>query len=540
MATFKKAAAALALAAAAGLAFEGGKSLVENVQFARAQDAVQSTREQLQTTGDLSTVFRNVGKAMGPSVVQLKVSKAVVRNARGGNSGQPNDQFLRKFFRDHGMDVPGGNDDDNGNNNGPNEMPGGGGSGPDLQEVGTGSGVIMETDGSTAYILTNNHVAGGASEMEVTLADGRTIKGGKTIGADPKADLAVVKITAEHLIPAKWGDSDQLSRGDWVLAFGSPFGYIGSMTHGIVSALNRHGVGILSEVGGYEDFIQVDAPINPGNSGGPLVNVHGEVVGINTAIATRSRGFEGIGFAIPSNEAKVIYGMLKSKGRVTRGWLGVKIPNDVQSSPDLARSFGYTGDHGVIVDDVLEGTPASGKLDHGDIITAVNGKPVATGTDLRNQVALIAPGTEVRFTVFRDNKESDVTVRMGEQPDDVLAMTGRSESGAAGRGRSGRQQQQQQAAIGLGLHLTDLTDELARKFNLGDTKHGAVVTGVDPRSPAAKAEVQAGDVITDVGNRSVASAAEADAALGKADLKKGVRLYVANADGSRFVFMQQD
>ena len=532
----KKTAAALALAAAAGLGFEGAKSLVENVQFAHATEAVQSTRQELQNVQDLSTVFRNVGKAVEPSVVQIRVTKTVHVNG-GARGGLPDDQYLRKFFRDHGMQVPDGN---GGRGNGDDQQPGDGSDdgsgGNDQVEQGTGSGVIVETDGSTAYILTNNHVAGGARDLEVTLADGRVITGGKTIGADPKADLAVVKITADHVIPAKWGDSDTLSRGDWVLAFGSPFGFIGSMTHGIVSALNRSHVGILESVGGYENFIQVDAPINPGNSGGPLVDIHGDVVGINTAIATQSRGFEGIGFAIPSDQARVIYTMLKEHGRVTRGWLGVEI-QDVERDPEVAKDFGYNDTHGVIVEGVLNGTPATGKLQHGDIITAVNGKPVQNVQELRNQVAVIAPGTEAKLTVFRDDKESDVTIKMGEQPDNLLAFG--SHGGGGGMTPSDGPTAAA-AAASVGLHLSDVTPELAEKFKLDDVKQGAVVTAVDARSLAFKVGLQAGDVINEVGRSHVTDAAAANAALSKLDVKKGIRLYVTSADGSsRFVFLKQ-
>ena len=535
----KKTATALALAAAAGLAFEGGKSLVENVQFARAQDVVQTSRADLQNVQDLSTVFRNVGKAVEPSVVQIVVTKTVHVHAPAGFGGGGNDQ-LRKFFRDHGMDVPGGNganggngDDNSNGGSDPDPQQAPDANGNDQQEVGTGSGVIMETDGSTAYILTNNHVAGGAQELTVTLADGRVIKGGKTIGADPKADLAVVKIKVDHVIPAKWGDSDQLSRGDWILAFGSPFGYIGSMTHGIVSALNRQ-AGILGNQG-YENFIQVDAPINPGNSGGPLVNVHGEVVGINTAIATQSRGFEGIGFAIPSDQAKVIYAELKEHGKVTRGWLGVSI-EDVQRDPGLAKSFGYNDNTGVIVQQVLDGTPATGKLQPGDILTAINGKPVGNVQELRNQVALISPGVEAKLSVYRDGKESDVTIKMGEQPDNMMAMgPGSGIAPGGGHGPSDAA-----AAASLGLHLSDVTDEVAQKFNLNDVKQGAIVTSVEPRSLAFEAGLQPGDVITRVGGKSVADADAANAALAKADATKGIRLYITNAQGSRFVFVHKD
>ena len=538
MTQFKKTAAAIALAAAAGLAFEGGKSLVEDVRFAHAEQQVQSTRAELQNVQDLSTVFRNVGKAVEPSVVQIVVTKTVHNASGSGNGQRPDDQFLRKFFRDHGMDVPqqpNGNDGDDGQQ--PQQLSPNG-NGGDEKEMGTGSGVIMETDGSTVYILTNNHVAGGATTLEVTLADGRVIKGGKTIGADPKADLAVVRIKADHVIPAKWGDSDTLSRGDWVLAFGSPFGYIGSMTHGIVSALNRSNVGILGQEG-YENFIQVDAPINPGNSGGPLVNVHGEVVGINTAIATQSRGFEGIGFAIPSDQAKAIYEQLKSTGHVTRGFLGVKF-EDVQRDPRVAHSFGYDGDTGVLVDDVLPGTPAANKLQRGDVITSVNDKAVADGQELRNQIAVLTPGTEAKMVVYRDHKELDVTITLGEQPADMSLAERPGGGGMTPSAPRGSNAADAAATAALGLHLADITDEMAQKFNLpAGMTDGALVTAVAPGSAATDSQLQPGEVITQVGSRSVHSAADANAALAKVDAKKGVRLYIASGEGSRYVFLQQ-
>jgi serine protease Do len=389
----------------------------------------------------------------------------------------------------------------------------------------------METDGSTVYILTNNHVAGDAKEMTVTLSDGRVIKGGKTIGADAKADLAVVKIHADHVIPAKWGDSDLLDRGDWVLAFGSPFGYVGSMTHGIVSALNRQ-AGILGNFG-YENFIQVDAPINPGNSGGPLVNIHGEVVGINTAIASRSGSFSGIGFAIPSDQAKVIYTELKEKGHVTRGYLGVSI-EDVQRDPGLAKSFGYNDDKGVIVQQVMAGTPSAGKLQEGDIITAIDGKPVADVQQLRNHVAMINPGTTIKVSVFRDNKETQVPITIAEQPDNMEAMIGAGKAGGLHGGGD------LASAEALGMHLSNVTDELADKFGLGDLRKGALITTVDNHSLAAKSGLIAGDLITRIGGKPIEDAPAAATALSKADVKAGVRLYITNAQGSRFVFLQED
>ncbi len=287
---------------------------MKDVKFAQAQAQVEPTRQQIANIQDMAAVYKAVGKAVEPSVVSLEVRKT---------AQQIDNPMLRRFFPDR-------------NGDGQPDMP---------VEQGTGSGVIMDTDGKTAYILTNNHVAGGASVMTVTLWDGREIEGAKVVGTDPKSDLAVVKIEADRLIPAKWGNSDALEKGDIVMAFGSPFGYVGSMTHGIVSALHRQ-ANIISNPYAYENFIQVDAPINPGNSGGPLVNLKGEVIGINTAIATESGGFQGLGFAIPSSQAKFIYEAIKDKGRVVRGWLGVEI-GDVAKQLDLASSMGFTERDGV-------------------------------------------------------------------------------------------------------------------------------------------------------------------------------------------------
>ena len=268
--------------------------------------------------------------------------------------------------------------------------------------------------------------------MDITLSDGRKIKNATLVGADPKTDLAVVKIQADKLIPAKWGNSDDLSKGDWIMAFGSPFGYVGSMTHGIVSALHRQ-AGILGTFG-YENFVQVDAPINPGNSGGPLVNIHGEVVGINTLIASRSGGFQGVGFAIPSNQAKQVYQILKDKGKVVRGWLGVEIA-DVSKLPEEAKSSGYQGEDGVLVKGVLRDTPAAGKLQSGDVVTALDGKPVKDTQQLRGAIALMAPDTEVTLQVIRDGKSQDVKIKLGEQPASEEAMASRAGGGGGAGGQ---------------------------------------------------------------------------------------------------------
>ncbi|MDB5329089.1 MAG: protease Do [Phycisphaerales bacterium] len=509
-------------------AWFGGSALVRDVAFAQQERTVENTREQLATAADLSSAFRNVGKVIEPSVVQIQVRKTV----KGAHKGMPFDEdMLRRFFPNapHGA-QPAPNNNGNGNDDENNADPNEDGSDGLDQEVGTGSGVIMEIDGKTAYILTNNHVAGGATEMVVTLADGTRITNAKLVGADAKSDLAVVKLDADHLLPAKWGDSSSLNKGDWILAFGSPFGYVGSMTHGIVSALDRQ-AGILGKQG-YEDFIQVDAPINPGNSGGPLVNLHGEVVGINTAIASRSGGFQGIGFAIPSNEAKFVYSSLKAHGKVTRGWLGVSI-SDVARDLPKAQSFGYKGAAGVLVEQTFPNTPATGRLQAGDIIESLDGKPVKNVLELRNAVAATSPNTDVKMNVFRDGKDQDVTLKIGEQPEDLTAV-------AAGHGTAhGTAGGAAASAEALGMNLTNPSDQLAEKYGFGDVRNGALVTRVQPRSAAERAGIRPGDVITKVGGANVNNAKEAGDALGKSDAaKKGVRLYINSVDGSRFVFVE--
>ena len=481
-----------------------------------------ATQQQIGHAEDLSTVFRDVGKQVETSVVEIQVRKTVK-----APKGVPlPDDMLRRFFPDlpNSPENPHGDQGD-GDENGGN----GGGGGGSFEQVGTGSGVILEVNGKTGFILTNNHVAGGATEMAVTLADGRRIDNAKLVGADPKTDLAVVQIEADNLKAAKWGDSSSLQQGDWIMAFGAPFGYVGSMTHGIVSALNRTNVGILGR-NGYEDFIQVDAPINPGNSGGPLVNLHGEVVGINTAIASRSGAFSGIGFAIPINEAKFVYSQLKEHHKVTRGWLGVAI-SDVSKFPDVAKAMGYDKAVGVLVEQTFPNTPATGKLQKGDIVTAINGKPVETVTALRNTIATEAPGSEITLNVFREGKTQDVPIKLGEQPENLTAVGqggGNPENPAGGHN----------TADALGMHLATPTDELAQKFGLQDNAQGAVVTSVTPRSAAERAGVAPGDVITEVDHKPVKSAQDASNLISHHSGNGPILLYVTNTEGSHFVAVE--
>src|SRR4051812_8126808 len=458
MKTWPKRFMSLTLAASAfGFGYLG-YNYTQNRNFALAEEKREEVRAGLSHAEDLATAFRSVGKVVEPSVVNISVRK------KGPDIRSlpidPND--LRKFlpkgpdgeelplpkrFR-NAPKTPDAEPDSPDDSEDTFEFP---------DQVGTGSGVIMEYNDGKGYILTNNHVAGAAEEMLITLADGREIRNGKLLGTDPKTDLAVIEIKSDRLSPAKWGNSDDLQKGDWIMAFGSPFGYVGSMTHGIVSALNRQ-AGILG-LGGYESFIQVDAPINPGNSGGPLVNLHGEVVGINTAIASHSGGFQGIGFAIPSNQAKFIYSALKEKGKVTRGWLGVGI-RDVAKFPQVAKSFDYEGHTGVIVDQIIAGTPATGKLEHGDIITEVNGKTVESVQELRNAIAAMPPGADVQMKVFRSGKTQNVNIKLAEQPDNLLAMRGNPREE-----RNAPQRDATTSADALGVKVQTLTPEIAKRNN---------------------------------------------------------------------------
>jgi serine protease Do len=513
----------LCLGAVAGGYF-GGRPLLQQVEFARAAADVQATREQLSTVNDLSTVFRHVGKVVAPSVVQIRVTKELPQSVGSG----------RRHMR-----IPGFGDLPIPQNDAPGQL-NPGDNGPDQQqqpqeEVGTGSGVILEATDGYGYILTNNHVAGGASELEVTLDDGRKIHSSdcKVLGADPKSDLAVVKIKADRLIAAKWGNSDELEKGDWVMAFGSPFGYIGSMTHGIVSALNRNG--IIPNRNDYENYIQVDAPINPGNSGGPLVNIHGEVVGINVAIATVDGGFEGIGFAIPANQAKFVFSALKTNGKVTRGWLGVGIKDIADYEPGMAKSFNYSGTSGVLIEQIAPSSPANGKLQEGDIVVGFNGTAIDNSSQLRNMVAATAPSTNITLKIFREGKEQEIEVPVGNQPDNVELAMGR--PGGTDNGAAASDQPNTQNVAGMDLQTLD--SDSATKLSL-TIKFGALVTNVSRNSAAAKAQLRPGDVIIRVGSTRVRTSQEAADAIKKGSLKDGVRLYVVSSAGSRYELLQDD
>ncbi len=442
-------------------------------------------------TDELSAAFEKVADAISPSVVTvstvrqlqapdgLEVPRFFFGLPFGDSPGEGFDQFQRPRER---------------------------------VQQGQGSGVIVSADG---YVLTNSHVVEGADEVTVTLPGGRSYTA-KVVGTDPLSDLAVVKIEAEGLRPATLGDSDEIRVGQWVVAAGNPFGLTSTITAGIVSGKGRSRMGVTD----YEDFIQTDAAINPGNSGGPLVNLRGEVVGINTAILSRTGGNLGIGFAIPINLARSVMSDLIEKGRVVRGWLGVVIQG---LDEGLAGSFGYQGTEGALVADVTKDSPAErAGLRPGDIITRYGDRPVTDIDRLKLDVASAEPGAEVPVEVFRDGRRQTLTARIGELPGRQTETTSAAAADAA-----------------LGMSVRTLTPAIAARLGLEDGVAGVVVTEVEPLGPAARAGLRPGDVITSVENDLVADEGDFVSALRRHTVDDGVRLTVRRGELRHFVWLQR-
>ena len=364
---------------------------------------------------------------------------------------------------------------------------GGGGFGP---QMGAGSGVVISADGT---IVTNNHVVEDADEITVTFADKREFKA-KLVGTDKPSDLAFLKIDAKNLPFLKFGDSRTLRLGEFVLAVGNPFRVGQTVTMGIVSATGRANMGIVE----YEDFIQTDASINPGNSGGALVNLRGELVGINTAILSRSGGAQGIGFAVPSTMVQPIKQQIEKFGRVRRGWLGVGIQD---LTPDLARSLKLDQVDGVLVSDVLNGGPASkSELSAGDIIVAVDGQETADSAKLRNRIALTRPGSRTKLDVLRNGKRKNIYVTLEEKDGE----------GAVAQSSSGSDD-----LLG-GIEIQPLDKDLRQRFRVPARLSGVVVMDVASGSPGDRASLRPGDVIVEAQQRKVRSVRDFRAVLKKA------------------------
>jgi serine protease Do len=349
-----------------------------------------------------------------------------------------------------------------------------------------GSGFIVDPNG---FILTNNHVVGRAIRIRVKLDDGRTLDA-KVIGTDATTDLAVVKIEATTLPVLVLGSSNKSEVGDWVLAFGSPFGLEKTMTAGIVSAKGR-----VIGAGPYDDFLQTDAAINPGNSGGPLVNLRGEVVGVNTIIASQSGGFEGVGFAIPSELAQAVYGQLIKTGKVTRGWLGVQAQ---EITPELAKSFSLPQQKGVLIADVQPGSPAaSAGVKSGDVLLEYNGQAINNSKDLSFAVAATKVGVPTKLKVFRQGQELTIDVKVGERPDPTSEEERASSATSEGQGK-------------LGIRVENLTPESARMLGV-ESAEGVVVTDVRSGSPADEGGLRSGDIIREINRTTVNKASDLQA-----------------------------
>jgi len=376
---------------------------------------------------------------------------------------------------------------------------------------GLGSGVIIDEAG---YIVTNNHVIADADTLSVRLWDDRTYEA-EVVGTDPKTDLAVIRIDASDLETAAFGSSDALRVGQWVMAVGSPFGLSQTVTTGIVSAKGRQSIGLAE----FEDFIQTDASINRGNSGGALIDLQGRLVGINTAIASRGGGHEGIGFAIPIDMAHEIMASLIDHGQVTRGWIGIAI-QDLNS--ELASTFGFESTDGVLVSDILDTGPAADSdLRRGDIITAVNGEPVANRTELRHRVARMGPDHHVELRIVRDGNVMTVAFTLGTMPDDSRTVSTRPESGS-----------------GLGLYLSDLNDAVRRRLGVDGDVIGAVVTRVNPDSASADAGVRVGDVIVSVQGEEVAGVAAFRRVVQTFSDEAPLRLRVVRGGAHRYLLVK--
>ncbi len=446
--------------------------------------------------------FTDLVDQVGPSVVNIRtMEKVSLRSAQGGQG----DEDMLEFFRRFGLPMPNipGNPKQAPRQNRPQQE--------EEQPRGVGSGFILTADG---FIMTNAHVVDGADEVLVTLTDKREFKA-KIIGADKRSDVAVVKIEATGLPAVKVGDVSRLRVGEWVMAIGSPFGLENSVTAGIVSAKQR-------DTGDFLPFIQTDVAINPGNSGGPLINMRGEVVGINSQIYSRSGGFMGISFAIPMDEAVRVSDQLRSSGRVSRGRIGVQIE---QVSKEVAESIGLGKPSGALVRSVEPGAPADkAGIEGGDIITRFDGKPIEKSSDLPRIVGGTKPGSKSTITVFRRGTTKDLSIVIAEVEADKPAVK-----------TSGRDEKPKSSAAGqsVGLAVSELSDAQKKEFKIkGGVRVDAAVEA------AARAGLREGDIILTLANAEVLSVKEFEAALSKHDKSKPLLVLVRRGELAQYVLIK--
>lgn len=457
------------------------------------------------SANSLSEAFRETARVVAPAVVTITSETEVATPATNQGRGM-DDEMMKRFF---GEGSPFGEMFRGNPQLQPHFKP----SAESTTRTGIGSGVVIDSSG---VILTNNHVVADATNVTVKLADGREFKASE-VKTDPKTDLAVLKIEgASGLVAARLGESDRMEIGDWVLALGQPFGLEGTVTAGIISAKSR-GIGIAQR----ENFLQTDAAINPGNSGGPLVNLAGEVIGINTAISSRSGGNNGVGFAIPIDEAKWVSKQLMEEGVVRRAMLGVGIQ---KVSHELASSFGVGSNQGVLVTEVVAGSPAAkAGLKQGDVIVKFSGREVHDPRGLQNVVEQCEPDSKQTIEIVRDGKPMTIEAVCTVQP--AAGIASNSEPKAVGQVAS------------LGMEVSDLTDELARKLGVKNVK-GVVITNVVDGSLADRAGLQPGNIIMQVERKSVDSVEQFQALTKDHELSDALLLLVKSDQGSRYVILK--
>jgi len=481
-----------ASAVAVALSLSGGAALLSLAVPAHAQNAplVRGLPD-----------FTELVEQVGPSVVNIRTTERV--SARPSMGGM--DEDMLEFFRRFGLPVP-----NIPRQQGPQQAP----QQPQEQPRGVGSGFILSSDG---FVMTNAHVVEGADEVIVTLTDKREFKA-KIIGSDKRTDVAVVKIDATGLPAVKVGDVSRLKAGEWVMAIGSPFGLDNTVTAGIVSAKQR-------DTGDYLPFIQTDVAINPGNSGGPLINMRGEVVGINSQIYSRSGGFMGISFAIPIDEAIRVSDQLRATGRVTRGRIGVQIEG---VSRDVAESIGLGKAQGALVRGVEPGSPAEkAGIEAGDIITRYDGKAVDKVADLPRLVGNTKPGTKATITVFRRGAARDLTVTIAEVEPDEKAVA----KAPDGQGKSGSQPTS--SAQQLGLVVAELTPAQEKELKI---KGGVRV--VSANDAAVRAGLRADDVIVALANVEIRTLKDFESAVAKADKSKPVSVLVRRGEWAQYALIR--
>jgi serine protease Do len=424
--------------------------------------------------------FATLARTIGPAVVNVSTTR-MRQDIDAGDD--PMSQFYQRFF---GQTAP---------------------SGPQKQ-VGVGSGFVVDRDGT---IVTNYHVVEGAEKITVRMSDGKNFDA-EVLGKDQKTDIAVIKIKAPQGLPVvALGDSDRLEVGEWVMAVGNPFGLDHTVTSGIVSAKGRN-IG----AGPYDDFIQTDASINPGNSGGPLVNMRGEVIGINTAIFSQSGGNIGIGFAIPANLVKEILPQLARNGKVVRGYIGLSLQ---RITPDIAESLGLAKSGGALINDLEMGGPAQrAGIKVGDVIVKFNGKEIENAADLPPQAARLTPGIDVPVSVLRDGKEVSLSLKVGEMKEDQVAAKTEDDD--------------------LGLAVQAVTDDMANELGL-DRAEGVIVVTVQPGSSADDAGIERGDVIVEINRSRVRTVSEYNDLLAKTDKGKSLLFRINRGPGSLFLAMKR-